>query len=149
MTREPCGSERESNHVLQIWCNRLLHCGSEGIIVPPNARLRRRSGSGARGTFGTDTGFHALCFKVLPTMVEVIGLVAAVLTTGSFIPQVLKIIKTRDVSSISLFMYVIFTLGVFLWLVYGIMGAQMAVILANAVTLVLALLILGMKIRFG
>ncbi len=81
-------------------------------------------------------------------MTELIGLAAALLTTGSFIPQVLQILKTRDVSSISLVMYIAFTGGVFLWLMYGILNAQISVILANGITFVLAAIILGMKIRY-
>lgn len=81
-------------------------------------------------------------------MVEMIGLAAAVLTTGSFIPQVIQIFKTRDVSSISLVMYIAFTVGVFLWLLYGILNAQISVILANSITFVLALMILSLKIKY-
>jgi len=81
-------------------------------------------------------------------MTEMIGLAAAVLTTGSFIPQVIQIFKTRDVSSISLVMYIAFTVGVFLWLLYGIMNAQISVILANGITFVLALMILSLKIKY-
>ncbi len=80
---------------------------------------------------------------------EMIGLIAGCLTTGSFIPQVFQIIKTRDVSGISLLMYIAFTVGVLLWCIYGISNGQPAVIAANGVTLALAVIILGMKIKFG
>ena len=81
--------------------------------------------------------------------IDSIGSVAAALTTLSFVPQALKTFKTRDVSGISLGMYTAFTLGVALWLVYGVLMGAWPVIIANAVTLVLALAILVMKLRFG
>jgi MtN3 and saliva related transmembrane protein len=80
---------------------------------------------------------------------DLIGTVAAVLTTVSFVPQVWKIWRTRDVSGISLLMYAVFTTGVGLWLVYGLLLGAWPLILANAVTLTLALLILFMRIRWG
>ena len=81
--------------------------------------------------------------------IDSIGSVAAALTTLSFVPQALKTFKTRDVSGISLGMYTAFTLGVALWLVYGVLIGAWPIIIANAVTLVLALAILVMKLRFG
>lgn len=81
--------------------------------------------------------------------VEWIGFLAAVLTTLSFVPQAWLTFKTRDVSGISLGMYSAFTLGVALWLVYGLMLGAWPLILANAVTLSLALAILVMRLRFG
>ncbi len=81
--------------------------------------------------------------------IDTIGSVAAALTTLSFVPQAVKTFKTRDVSGISLGMYTAFTLGVALWLVYGVLIGAWPVIIANAVTLVLALAILVMKLRFG
>lgn len=81
--------------------------------------------------------------------VEWIGFVAACLTTLSFVPQAWLTFKTRDVSGISLGMYSAFTLGVALWLVYGLLLGAWPLILANAVTLSLALAILVMRLRFG
>jgi MtN3 and saliva related transmembrane protein len=80
---------------------------------------------------------------------ESIGTVAASLTTVSFLPQALQTLRTRDVSGISLAMYSVFTLGVALWLVYGVTLGAWPVIIANAATLLLAMSILGMKLRFG
>jgi MtN3 and saliva related transmembrane protein len=80
---------------------------------------------------------------------ESIGFIAAILTTGSFLPQAVMTIRTRNTSSISLAMYVIFTLGVALWLVYGIAMESWPMICANTVTLGLAGTILGLKIRYG
>jgi len=78
---------------------------------------------------------------------EVIGIVAAILTTGSFLPQAAKVLKSRDTGAISLAMYSMFACGVTLWLIFGILTLQWSIIVANAVTLVLAGLILTMKVR--
>ncbi len=81
--------------------------------------------------------------------IDLIGSVAAVLTTASFIPQAWHSFKTRDVSGISLGMYSVFTLGVALWLLYGVLLQSWPLMIANSITLVLAAAILGMKLRFG
>jgi MtN3 and saliva related transmembrane protein len=78
-----------------------------------------------------------------------IGVAAAVLTTASFLPQVLHTLRTRDTSGISLWMYLLFTLGVFLWLVYGVLLQLWPIVAANLVTLVLALAVLLLKLRHG
>ncbi len=77
-----------------------------------------------------------------------IGLLAGLLTTASLVPQVMKIWKTRSAKDISLKMFVAFSLGVALWLVYGILQQELPIILWNAVSLVLAGAILVMKLRF-
>ncbi len=79
---------------------------------------------------------------------EILGIIAGIMTTISFIPQVMQILKTRNVEGISLLMYTIFTSGVFLWTLYGLIRLQISVIVANGVTLLLALIILGMKLWF-
>ncbi len=81
-------------------------------------------------------------------MPELIGYLAAVLTTISFVPQVWQTYRTRDVSGISLGMYIVFAAGVFLWLVYGLVLGAWPIVVANAVTLALALAILAMKVRW-
>lgn len=78
-----------------------------------------------------------------------IGYLAASLTTFSFLPQALHTFRTRDVSGISLGMYSTFTLGIALWLAYGLMIQAWPVVVANAVTLLLASAILTMKLRYG
>ncbi len=78
-----------------------------------------------------------------------IGTVAASLTTLSFVPQAVRTFRTRDVRGISLWAYGMFCLGVALWVLYGIYLASLPVILANVVTLALALVILGMRVRFA
>jgi len=75
-----------------------------------------------------------------------LGYPAAILTTVAFVPQALHSWRTRDLSGISLPMYALFTLGVALWLGYGLAIGSFPVIAANAVTLVLASLVLWLKI---
>lgn len=77
-----------------------------------------------------------------------LGLVAGVLTTVAFIPQAVKTWKTRNTRDISLGMFTIFCAGTLLWLLYGIRIGAIPIILANGVTLVLALTILVFKIRY-
>ena len=77
---------------------------------------------------------------------EVIGAIAAVLTTSSFLPQAIKVLRTRDTEAISLTMYLLFTAGVSLWGVYGLMTWQWSIIIANGVTIMLAAIILTMKV---
>lgn len=77
---------------------------------------------------------------------DLVGYLAATLTTVSFLPQAIMTVKTRDTSSLSLGMYSMFTLGVLLWLIYGIYLSNLAIIAANAVTFLLATLILSFKI---
>lgn len=83
------------------------------------------------------------------TMIELIGYVAATLTTISFLPQAIQVFKTKDVSSISLGMYCIFTTGVLMWFVYGVLQRDMPIIVANVITLILAVAILAMKIKYS
>lgn len=79
---------------------------------------------------------------------ELIGYTAAALTTLAFIPQVLHIWRLRSAHGVSLGMYLIFTGGVVLWLVYGMLTGAGPVILANGVTLALALTVVALKIRY-
>ncbi|MDP3738822.1 MAG: SemiSWEET transporter [Hyphomonadaceae bacterium] len=78
---------------------------------------------------------------------EIIGSLAAVLTTTSFLPQAVHVLRTRDTQAISLTMYTLFTVGITLWGVYGLMTNQPSIIAANGITVVLAGLILCLKIR--
>jgi MtN3 and saliva related transmembrane protein len=80
---------------------------------------------------------------------DYIGFAAATLTTASFVPQAWLTFRTRDVSGISLGMYGAFTVGVALWLAYGLSLGAWPIVVANAITLALALAILVMKLRFG
>jgi MtN3 and saliva related transmembrane protein len=78
-----------------------------------------------------------------------VGSAAATLTTVSFIPQAWKVWRTRHTADISLSMYAMFTLGVALWLAYGILLAAWPIIIANCITLLLAGAVLVMKLKFG
>lgn len=80
---------------------------------------------------------------------EIIGLLAGILTTFSFLPQVLHVFKTRSTKDISLGMYLLFCTGVILWIAYSYMINSIAVFIANVATLVLAGSILVMKILFN
>ncbi len=80
-------------------------------------------------------------------MIEVIGYVAASLTTISFIPQALKVIRTNDVKALSLKMYIILNIGLLLWLIYGLLTVSMPLILANFITLFFTGFILFKKIK--
>ena len=80
---------------------------------------------------------------------NLIGYCAATLTTAAFVPQAIKTLRSRDTRAISLWMYVVLTVGVALWLAYGLVLVSWPVILANAVTLPLAMTILAMKVRHG
>lgn len=79
---------------------------------------------------------------------DLIGYIAASLTTCSFIPQALHTFKTKDVRGISLGMYSVFTVGIALWLAYGLMLHAWPIVVANAITLILAASILVMKLRY-
>ena len=85
----------------------------------------------------------------LITWTDAIGSLAACLTTASFLPQVWLSFRTRDVSGVSLGMYSLFTVGIACWLVYGLLLLAWPIVIANTITLMLALTILGMKLRFG
>lgn len=76
-----------------------------------------------------------------------IGSIAAVCTTLAFVPQVVQSWRTRDLSGISLPMYTIFTVGVLLWLIYGILIQDWPVIIANAITAMLASVVLLLKLK--
>ncbi len=82
-------------------------------------------------------------------LIDLLGTLAATLTTLSFLPQALHTLRTRDVSGISLAMYSAFTLGVALWLAYGVMLGEWPIIIANAFTLALASIILFIKLQVG
>jgi len=81
--------------------------------------------------------------------IEIIGLVAATLTTAAFLPQVYQTWKTKDVSGLSLPMFTMFFVGIVFWLVYGVLKESLAIILANAITVVSSFLLLYFKIKYG
>ena len=80
--------------------------------------------------------------------IQILGLVAGSLTTAAFLPQVIKTWKSRSAKDLSLGMFLLFCLGVALWLIYGFIVRDIPVIAANFVTLMLALTLLIFKLRF-
>jgi MtN3 and saliva related transmembrane protein len=79
---------------------------------------------------------------------ELVGYLAASLTTLSFVPQALHTFRTKDVRGISLGMYSVFTVGIAMWLLYGVLIEAWPVVVANVITLALAAAILAMKLRY-
>ena len=81
--------------------------------------------------------------------ITLVGMVAGICTTLAFVPQVLQVYRSRSAKDIALGMYAIFLSGVVLWLIYGVMIDAMPIIVANAVTMILAGAVLLAKLRFG
>ena len=81
-------------------------------------------------------------------LVDAVGYFAASCTTLAFLPQAVKVLRDKDTKSLSLGMYVLFTVGVGFWLAYGILKDDYVITLANAITIILSLAILVTKIRF-
>jgi len=77
-----------------------------------------------------------------------LGLAAGALTTIAFIPQVVKIYVSKSARDVSILTFAFFTLGIFLWLIYGLLIREAPIIVANLISLVLALMIVAMKIRY-
>ena len=78
----------------------------------------------------------------------IIGLCAGILCMVSFLPQLIKIVRTKQTKDLSLITFSVLSLGVFLWLIYGILIGALPIILSNAVIFVLSLLIVAMKIKY-
>jgi len=81
-------------------------------------------------------------------LITLVGSISAVLTTAAFVPQVLRVWRLRDAKDISLPTFAIFSVGLVGWVSYGTLVASIPVVVANALTLVLALVILGLKVKF-
>lgn len=80
--------------------------------------------------------------------IQILGFTAAFGTTASFLPQAIKTIRTKDTSGISLLMYLLFTTGCILWLLYGIFTNNTPVIVANTITCLFAIVILYYKVKY-
>ncbi len=80
---------------------------------------------------------------------DIIGSIAATLTTIAFLPQAIQVIKTKSTRDISLVMYLVFAAGVGFWLAYGILLGALPIIIGNIITLILALIVLAMKLKHG
>ncbi len=81
-------------------------------------------------------------------MIEIVGFLAAILSTFSFLPQVIKTWRSKSAKDLSLGMYLLVSSSVLMWLIYGILQVDWPIILANIVTLSLSLVILYFKIRY-
>jgi MtN3 and saliva related transmembrane protein len=77
-----------------------------------------------------------------------LGLIAGTLTTAAFVPQLVKVWKSRSTKDISLLMYIVICTGILLWLIYGLLIFDLPIIVANAITFMIALAILILKIRY-
>jgi MtN3 and saliva related transmembrane protein len=84
-----------------------------------------------------------------PFYIDVLGGVAGFLTTTAFLPQVIKVIKTKSTHDLSMGMFIVFCIGVFLWLIFGICLNSGPIIIANFFTLIFSLIILWYKIKYG
>ena len=84
-----------------------------------------------------------------PIAIKLLGFAAATCTTAAFAPQCIKVWRTRSTEDISLGMFLVMVLGILLWLVYGLLSGDAPLIVANAVTIVLAGGILWMKLKYG
>ncbi|WP_281541472.1 SemiSWEET family sugar transporter [Maribacter aestuarii] len=82
------------------------------------------------------------------TYIDILGIVAAILTTAAYVPQVYKTWKQKSTKDISLFMYLVLLTGVLLWSVYGFYIESLPIILANCITAVLVLFVLIMKLKY-
>ena len=78
-----------------------------------------------------------------------VGLAAGLLTTVGFVPQIIKSLRTGEMGEVSLLMPVLLSVGMFLWLIYGVLNGDMAIILWNAIALALNLCLVGLKVRFS
>jgi MtN3 and saliva related transmembrane protein len=79
---------------------------------------------------------------------ETLGYIAGILTTIAFVPQVIQIYKTKSAEDVSLAMFLLFTAGVVMWLIYGIQSNAIPVIAANSLTLLLSCVILFFKYKY-
>ena len=79
---------------------------------------------------------------------ELLGYIAAICTTAAFVPQVIKTYKTKSAKSLSLGMFLLFIAGIILWLIYGFMINEYPIIVANAITLMLAALLIYFKLTY-
>lgn len=80
---------------------------------------------------------------------RIIGLIAGILTTASLLPQLIRTIKTKSAKDLSLGMFLFFVLGIICWLTYGIMVQEWPIIAANIITLIMAVILLVCKIKYG
>jgi MtN3 and saliva related transmembrane protein len=80
--------------------------------------------------------------------ITLVGFIAGTLTTVAYVPQVIRSLRLKKTDDISLTMLVLYAVGVFLWFVYGVWSDALPIISANGISLVLILLLLGIKLRY-
>ncbi|HBG46710.1 MAG TPA: hypothetical protein DDW94_06930 [Deltaproteobacteria bacterium] len=80
--------------------------------------------------------------------ITLLGLLGGTLTTASFFPQVVKTWKTRSTKDVSLVMFLLLSVGIFIWIVYGIKIGSLPVVVANSISLVFSLIILTLKLIY-
>lgn len=78
-----------------------------------------------------------------------VGILAAILTTAAFVPQVIKAHRSKHTQDLSLSMYILFAMGITLWIIYGLSLRSLPVIAANSVTLILSLYLIFLKLKYG
>lgn len=78
----------------------------------------------------------------------IIGLIACLLTTGAFLPQIIKTVKTKETKDISLSMYIIYIVGVLVWFVYGFMIEETAILIGNTFSFIFGMIMLIMKLKY-
>jgi MtN3 and saliva related transmembrane protein len=84
---------------------------------------------------------------ISPTLVTAIGLAAGALTTSALIPQAVRIWRTKSAKDVSLTMLIVMVIGIILWIAFGLLRSEFAIIVTNAVALVIAIGLLVLKIR--
>jgi len=82
-------------------------------------------------------------------MIFFLGIAAAVLTTTAFFPQVIKAYRTKETKDLSLAMYIMFSAGLIIWMVYGLLLQQVPIIAANGITLLLSFYLIFLKLKYG
>lgn len=87
-------------------------------------------------------------FKVRMEFIEILGLLAASLTTAAFVPQVFKVLKAKSTKDISLSMYLVMFTGVVLWLIYGLHHGSAPIIFANSITALLTFSVIVLKLKY-
>jgi MtN3 and saliva related transmembrane protein len=119
---------------------------TEHAAIPAGKALRNcDAGAAGRDKAATSPPVH----DSMMSGTQILGFVAAILTTLCWLPQALKTLRTKDTKSLSLVTQSAFALGVVLWLAYGILIGDAPIIFANGVTFVLVMVILAMKLRYG
>ena len=81
--------------------------------------------------------------------IDILGIVAGILTTSGFVPQIIKTYKTKKVRDISLLMFILLLMGLLLWLVYGIIEKNIPILFTNITAITYVVIILSMKIKYS